>query len=91
MRETYRVESRQYIEKLRGKGERESETARPISSLPTLPPRKIEDTSHCPNADPNGHTNTATQVPSYHWLIDLPSPTSLLQPSQFTPYTQLSI
>ena len=36
-RETYRVESRRYKEKLRGKRERESKTTRPILPPPTLP------------------------------------------------------
>ena len=48
-RETYRVESRQYREKLRGKREQEFQTTRPILPLPTPPPRETKDTSCYPH------------------------------------------
>ena len=47
-RETYRIESRHYKEKLRGERERESEMARPILPPPTPPPRETEDPSRYP-------------------------------------------
>ena len=66
-RETYRVESWRYWEKLRGEREWESETARPILPLPTPPPRKTEDPSHCPRRHPHEtHLAALTQTQTPH-------------------------
>ena len=48
-REAYRVESRQYREKLRGKREQKFQMTRPILPLPTPPPRETKDTSRYPH------------------------------------------
>ena len=62
-------------EKLRGERDQESETNLTATT---------RDPSHCPDANPNGHTNATTRDPSCCRLLDLPCPASLLQPSQFT-------
>ena len=93
-RETYRVESRRYREKLRGEREWESKTARPILPLPTPPPCKTNNPSRCPRRHPHethlvALTQTQTPTPMLP-LVDQSAQPNFVAPA-FTVNTSHSI